>query len=161
MNCKVSHFLQTEPVNEKSACNNLDTTKKVPVRSERMVSLFESRHTSLGERVTEGGNGDANGRKDPVHAAGHPATFIKFIQTVSNLKVQTLTAKPLILFINIMYECLLLGLLILQSLLHIQFNLGPPAVGVEETRRSFNMQSNIHEVTVLKNSSLDEIKHTE
>lgn len=88
MNYKASHFLQTKPVNEKSACSDLNATKKVPIYPEMTVSRSESRHASLGELVTKGGIGNASGRKDPFHAAGHPATFIKFIQTVSNLKLQ-------------------------------------------------------------------------
>lgn len=105
MNYKASHFLQTEPVNEKSACNDLDATKKVPIRSEMMLSCSESRHASLGELVTKGGIGHASGRKDPFHAAGQPATFIKFIQTVSNLQVQTklqlrITCSPLGVSLN-------------------------------------------------------------
>lgn len=79
----------TNLFNEKSACNDLDATTKVPIRSEMMINRSESRHSSLGELVTKVGIADASGRKDPLNAAGHPATFIKFIQTVSNLKIQT------------------------------------------------------------------------
>lgn len=89
MNYKASDFLQTKLLNEKTACNDLDATKKVPVCSEVMFSRFESRHALLGELATEGGIGCASGRKDLFHAAGHPATFITFIQSVSNLKVPT------------------------------------------------------------------------
>lgn len=105
MNYKASHFLQTNLVNEKSACNDLDATTKVPIRSEMMTNCSESRHSSLGELVTKVGIADASGRKDPLNAAGHPATFIKFIQTVSNLKIQTklqlrITCSPLGVSLN-------------------------------------------------------------
>lgn len=105
MNYKDSHFLQTKLVNEKSACNDLDATTKVPIRSEMMINCSESCHASLGELVTKVGIGDASGRKDPFNAASHPATFIKFIQTVSNLKVQTklqlrITCSPLGVSLN-------------------------------------------------------------
>lgn len=100
MNYKASHFLRTKLVNEKSAWTDLDTSKKVPTHSEMTINLSESRHASLGELVRKGGIGEASGRKDSFHAAAHPATFLKFIQTVSNVKVQTklqlrLTCSPL------------------------------------------------------------------
>lgn len=89
MNYKASHFLRTEPVNEKSACKDLDATKKkVPLRSEMMVSRSECRHAPLGALVRKGGIGDASGRKDPFRAALCPETFTKLILSVWNLKAQ-------------------------------------------------------------------------
>lgn len=62
--------------------------KKVPLRSEMMVSRSECRHAPLGALVRKGGIGDASGRKDPFRAALCPATFIKLILSVWNLKAQ-------------------------------------------------------------------------
>lgn len=56
--------------------------KKVPLRSEMMVSHSECRHAPLGALVRKGG------RKDPFRAALCPETFTKLILSVWNLKAQ-------------------------------------------------------------------------